>query len=206
MAQYIKGLIMDIIFFITLALVGIISAALSFIPSENISKAKKIILFVVILLCLSFQIFYGWKDKKSSDKKAFKDALYQDESLRKQYSISEDIKKLKNKEKKGLLTNSDYSLYLARYLESIDNTLKYRDGKNTREWITLYFSEVAKIPPFYSLDEWKESEKTIYTHMLKEIDGHFAARGTFESGMRPRLIEEVKTERERLLKAKESSK
>jgi len=121
-------------------------------------------------------------------------------------SISQDIKELKDKEKKGLLTGDDYSLYIARYLESIDQTLKFRDGKNTREWITLYYDQVGKIPSYFSLDDWKEAEKLIYSSMVNEINGHFAARGTFDSGMRPKLIETFKTERDRVIKAKESGK
>jgi len=103
------------IFFITIAIVGIISAAISFIPAEKMSRGIKVILFLLIVLCLIFQSWYGWNDKKSSDLKAFKDAMYQDESLRGQVSISQDIKELKDKEKKGLLTDDDYSLYIARY-------------------------------------------------------------------------------------------
>ena len=194
---------MDKTFFITLAIVGIVSAAISFVPSEKMSRGIKTILFAVIALCLMFQGWYGWKEKKASDLKAFKDALYQDESLRGQVSISKDIKDLKDKEKKGLLTNDDYSLYIARYLESIDHTLKYRDGKNTREWITLYYDEVRRIPSHFSLEDWKEAEKLIYNSMINEINGHFAARGTFDSGMRPKLIETFKTERERVMKSKE---
>ena len=197
---------MDIIFFITVGIVGVISAAISFVPSEKMGRGIKTILFFVIAVCLLFQGWYGWQEKKSSDLKAFKDALYQDESLRGQVSISQDIKELKEKEKKGLLSESDYSLYIARYLESIDQTLKFRDGKNTREWVTTYYDEVSKIPSYFSIADWKEAEKLIYDSMVNEINGHFAARGTFDSGMRPKALEIFKTERERVIKAKELGK
>jgi len=194
---------MDKIFFITVGIVGIISAAISFVPSEKMSQPFKIGLFIAILICLVFQGWYGWQEKKSSDLKAFKDALYQNESLRGQVSISKDLKKLKDKEKRGLLAESDYSLYIARYLESIDQTLKYRNGKNTREWVTTYYEEVGKIPSNFSVEDWKQAEKLIYDSMVNEINGHFAARGTFDSGIRPKLLETFKAERERVLKAKE---
>jgi hypothetical protein len=197
---------MDIVFFITVGIVGVISAAISFVPSEKMGRGMKTILFFFIALCLLFQGWYGWQEKKSSDLKAFKDALYQDESLRGQVSISQDIKELKEKEKKGLLSESDYSLYIARYLESIDQTLKFRDGKNTREWVTTYYDEVSKIPSYFSIADWKEAEKLIYDSMVNEINGHFAARGTFDSGMRPKALETFKTERERVIKAKELGK
>jgi hypothetical protein len=197
---------MDKIFFVTVGLVGVISAAISFVPSEKISWPLKIVLFIAIAICLLFQGWYGWQDKNLSNLKAFKDALYQNESLRGQVSISQDIKELKAKEKKGLLSESDHSLYIARYLESIDQTLKFRDGKNTREWVTTYYDEVNKIPQYLSLEDWKESEKLIYNSMVNELNGHFAARGAFDSGMRPKLLETFKIERERVIKAKESGK
>lgn len=189
---------MDKSFFISIVIVGILSAAIGF----KISKGIKIVLFVVIVICLVFQGWYGMKEKETADYKVYKEALYQDESLRRQASISKDIGDLKEKEKKGLLTDNDYSLYIARYLESIDHTLKYRNGKNTREWITTYYDEIAKIPRFFNFEEWSSSEKLIYDSMVEEINGHFAARGTFDSGMRPKLLEIFNQERERLRNAK----
>ena len=193
---------MDKVFFISITIAGILSAAVSFIPEDKFSKGAKIIIFILIIVCLGFQGWYGMKEKKASDEKAYQDAVYQDESLRRQASISKDIGDLREKEKKGLLTNNDYSLYISRYLESIDNTLKYRDGKNTREWVTTYYEEVAKIPSFFNFEEWLRSENLIYESMVNEINGFFVARGTFDSGMRPKLLETFKQERETLLNAK----
>jgi hypothetical protein len=194
---------MDKLFFVSIAVVGIISALLGFLPEQKLNGLMKGALFAIIVICLIFQGWYGWIEKRTTDYKDFKDAMYQDETLRGQTIISKDIKELKEKEKKGLLTDNDYSLYIARYLESIDHTLKYSHGKNTREWVTTYYEQVKKIPEYFTFEEWKESEKFIYDSMVNEINGHFAARGTFDSGMRPKLLERFKKERERLLQAKE---
>ena len=197
---------MDKIFFIIVGVVGVISAINIFVPSEKMTRSIRITLFSVIALCLVFQSWYGWKEKKSSDRKAFKDALYQDESLQGQSSISKDLQELKAKEKKGLLSEAEYPLYIARYLESIDQTLKFRDKKNSREWITLYYDEVNKIPSYFSLADWKESEKLIYSSMVNEINGQFAATGRSDNGRRPKLLEMFKAEHERVIKAKELEK
>ena len=117
--------------------------------------------------------------------------------------INQKLDALKEKERKGLLEGSDYSLYIVRYLESIDHTLKFKDGKNTREWLIVYYKAVRDIPDYFSPQEWKESEKLIYENMLQEIDGHFNMRGTFDSGMHKKLLEMFKNERDRLIKAKE---
>lgn len=194
--------IIDIIFFISVAIVALISAAISFVPSKKMTKAVKLVLFIIIVSCSLFQGWYGWQEKRLSDHKAFKDAVYQDESLRGQVSIARDIQDLKDKEKKGLLSDSDYSLYIARYLESIDRTLKFHDGKNIREWIVLYYDEVDKIPSYFSLDDWKESEKVIHDSLVNEINGHFVARGTFDGGTRPKVLEIFQRERDKVLKAR----
>lgn len=194
---------MDTTFFISIFVVAIISAAISFISENKIGKAIKFCLFFVIVLCLIFQGWYGWKEKRVTDYKDFKNELYQDQTLQGQTKISKDLKELKEKEEKGLLTDDDYSLYITRYLESIDRTLKYSGGKNTREWITTYYTETGKIPSYFSFEEWEDAEKIIYESMVNEINGHFSMRGTFNSGMRPKLLEIFSKERERLLKAKE---
>jgi len=185
---------MDILYFISLVIVAIISV-------RELRKNKKF--FILIVICLVFQGWYGYKEKISGKFKDFRNALYQDEILKKQGEISKDIREMKEKEKKGLLTDSDYSLYIVRYLESIDHTLKYAGGKDIREWITTYYDAVDKIPDYFTPQEWKESEKLIYESMLEEITGHFSMRGTLRSGMSAKLFEAFKSERERLLKAKE---
>jgi len=194
---------MDKLFFISIAVVGIVSATISFLPEQKLNFGFKLFLFILIVPCLSFQVWYGWKEKKSADYKDFRDELYQDETSRGQTKISSDIKELKEKEKKGLLTDKDYSLYITRYLESIDRTLKYSGGKNRREWVTTYYTEVEKIPDYFNFGEWKDAEKLIYDSMVNGINGHFNMRGTYNSGMRPKLSEIFAIERERLLKAKE---
>ena len=194
---------MDKLFFISIAIVGIVSAVISFVPDQKLNIIAKIFLFILIVLCLLFQGWYGWREKKASDYKDFRDELYQDETLRSQTKISKDLEELKEKEKKGLLSGNDYSLYITRYLESIDRTLKYSGGKNRREWVTTYYTEVDKIPDYFTFEEWKDAEKLIYDSMVNEINGHFNMRGTYNSGMRPKLLEIFAKERDRLLKAKE---
>lgn len=123
-----------------------------------------------------------------------------DEQMRMTLQGLED---LKEKEKKGLLKDSDYTLYIVRYLESIDHTLKFKGGKDTREWLTTYYEAVERIPSYFNPQEWRESEKLIYESMVNEIGGHFNMRGTFGSGMHKELLEIFKNERVRLIQAKE---
>ena len=194
---------MGIVFFITIVSVGIMTAAISFVDSEKMSKGIKIFLFAGIILCLIFQGWYGWNEKEATDRKDSKDNSFQNESLRGQDAIQCDIRELKEKEKKGLLTGADHSLYIARYLESIDHTLRFGDGRNTSEWVTLYYDEVEKIPSFFSLEDWKKAEKLIYTSIRDEISGYFAARNR-TGPVRLKVIEVFNEERNRVVKSKEA--
>lgn len=194
---------MDRLFYGSLFIIGFISISLALLPERKLRKCFKISLLFIVVLCLGFQGWYGFKEKRIADYKDLKDELYKDETLRRDAEILRNINELKEKEKKGILTDNDYSLYIVRYLESIDHTLKYADGKNTREWITTYYDAVNKIPDYFTPQEWKESEKLIYESMMGEITSYFSMRGTLKSGISAKLFETFKRERNRLLKAKE---
>lgn len=194
---------MDKIFFGSLTVVGIIGALLALIPEQKLKKGVKITLFIGILMCLVFQGYYGLSEKKKEDYRNFLEGLYQDAMLRKTNQLSEDFREFKEKEKKGTLTSDDYNRYIVHYLEMINLTLKRFDWKNTREWVTTYYDEVDKIPSYFTLQEWKESEKFIYNSMIKEINGNFASRNIYNSSIRQGVLKTFNTERKRLLDAKE---
>ncbi|MDD5045114.1 MAG: hypothetical protein PHH69_03720 [Candidatus Omnitrophica bacterium] len=151
---------------------------------------------VAVILTFAYQMF----EKKVDEVKREYSEMRAENRTR---EIKKGIEELKEKEKKGLLTPADYSLYISRYLESIDNTLKYQEGKNDRELVTTYYEEVSKIPSYFSIKEWEESEKFIYDSMVNEINNQFAFRGTFDSGVRIQLLGIFEKERKRLIEAKE---
>ncbi len=182
---------MEILYFLSLIIIGIIGAGVLW------KKNKRI--YFLMVICLLFQAGYGYKEKIAGKFKDFRNILYQDEILKRQDKTLRGIDELKEKEKKGLLTESDYSLYIVRYLESIDRTLKYADGKNIREWIATYYEAVEKIPNYFTYQEWKESEKLIYDSIVEEVKGGmFGTEGSIIS-----TIEIFKKERNKLLQAKE---
>jgi len=90
-----------------------------------------------------------------------------------------------------------------KVLERIDTNLTRLGAKNTRQWITTYYDAIDKIPDCFSPEQWRETEDVIYGSMVEEINGDFTARGVFHSGMRVKLLEVFKKEREKLLKTKE---
>lgn len=126
---------------------------------------------------------------------------YREEEARRR--IYEKIDELKEKERKGLLTDDDYSRYIALHLENINLTLQRLDRKNMREWVITYYEEVNKIPSYFSPQEWKDSEKFIYDSMIENIKNSFSARNIFDSPLRTEALEKFNKERDRLLKARE---
>jgi hypothetical protein len=119
------------------------------------------------------------------------------------FETSEDIKVLKEKEKKGLLTDAEYGRYIAHYLENIDLSIKSFRWKNTHELVTAYYDEISRIPPYFTPEEWKESEKFIYNSFVDEIEGNFSSRNMYNSGIRLKVLENFNKEHTRTVIAKE---
>ena len=194
---------MDAIFFISIGVVGIISVLVGFLPQEKLNKRLKISFLIITTACLMFQGFYGLKEKRAADCKNYRDGLYQNDMLRGQGELSDDMKELKEKSKKGILTEAEYGLYISNYLESIDLSLKRLGWKHTRERIIDYYEEIAKIPDYFTFQEWGAAESFIYNSIMDEINNNFSARNMYDSGVRTRALESFKRERERLITAKE---
>ena len=193
---------MYIYFFVSLFIVGVVSLILSIWSSGKFYKPWRILFFLLVVSCLAFQTYFGYSEKKAADLSERRNGLFQDQSLYRQSEISQDIKELKEKDKKGLLTDVDYDRYIALYLENISLTLKQLDRNNLREWTGIYFDNVDKIPKYYTYEEWKESEKFIYSSILNEIIGSFASRN-IQGGGRDKVIQDFKDARNRLLTAKD---
>ncbi len=194
---------MDIIFFISIGVVGIISILVGFLPQKKLSKRLKMLFLGVTIVCLAYQGVYGLKEKRMSDYKSYKSEVYQSDILRRQGELSDNMKELKEKGKKGILTEADYGQYICNYLESIDLSLKRFGWKHSRERVIDYYEEIAKIPDYFTFQEWKESENFIYNSMVDEINNNFSARNIYNSGIRIKALENFKKERDRLIAAKE---
>ena len=194
---------MDILYYISLVAVGIISFAVSFIPEKKFKKSYKKLFFGLVVVFLFFQGWYGYQEKKKSDYRDSCNEFTQEQLSARQCEISENIKDLKEKDKKGLLTDAEYGRYIAYYLENIDLSIKRFGWRNMREWVTTYYDEVGKIPAYFTSEEWRASEKFIYDAFVDEINGNFSSRNIYDSGIRLEVLENFKKERERLLSAKE---
>lgn len=190
---------MDTSFFISLFVVALISALFGFIPEHRIKRSVKIFFIIIIVGCLLYQGWYGYEKKKDADDKDFEDDLYKEGTNRSLKGIEEITNELKDKEKKGTLTDADYNLYIAHYLENIDVTLREFNRKSTREWITAYYEEVNKIPGYFTFQEWKEVEKLLYSSILTEISN----KRFSNKEKRQKALEMFEVQRNRLLQAKE---
>jgi len=163
---------------------------------------KKWYFLCIIIPFLFFQGWYGFNEKRRQDLKDSRAELTQDQMSLRQSEISSNLKELKEKDQKGTLTNAEYGLYLARYLESIDLTLKRQQWKSLREWVALYHDEVNKIPLYFNLEEWEQSEKFIYDRIIEEIVGGFASKNISNSDRRTKAFAAFQKERDRLVNAK----
>lgn len=60
---------MDILYYISLVIVGVFTFAISFIPEKKFKKIYKRCLFGFIIIVLFFQGWYGYQEKKKNDYK-----------------------------------------------------------------------------------------------------------------------------------------
>jgi len=93
---------------------------------------------------------------------------------------------------------------LRKGLEQIEQHLVSLMGKTTREWITTYYDAIERIPDSFIPEQWKDTEKIIYDSLVEEVNGEFTARGVFQSGMRIKLLEILKKERDKLLETRKN--
>jgi len=70
-------------------------------------------------------------------------------------------------------------------------------------YLALYYNAVGKIPEYYNWEEWRQSEERIYKNMYLQIQSHFNTSGSRNNAMYEFLNEEFKSEREKLLQARE---
>ncbi len=110
---------------------------------------------------------------------------------------------LKEKEKRGIFKDTDYLNRIALELDAMNLNLDKREPIIKEQYLTIYFEEVEKIPSFYNLDEWKDTEALLFNRILQQLKGYFNARGMFSSGEMQAIEKEFNKEREKYIIAKE---
>lgn len=152
--------------------------------------------FMAVILSLAYQHIEKKADERDKQISDFR-------SEQRTQVINQKLDTLNEKEKRGSLTDKDFLLRIGLELEKLNINVKSQENLIRPQYLTAYFNEAAKIPDFYTWEEWKETEAVLYQRILASINGHFNARGVYNSGMRVALIDEFNKEREKYIKAKE---
>jgi hypothetical protein len=192
-------MIPQIILYTPILLLSLILAGEMFIDYKSINKWLKCILILLIILGNAFSIYQQEKERREDQ--AAKD-WYAQANAAGLGSVSEAIANLKGKDDPLKMNNFETgTMFLDR------NFLRLRDVFGTDnmvskdQYLTIYFDEVNKIPNFYTMEEWEETENLIYTNMIGQIDSYFAVHGN--SSMAKFAEKEFSQERSKLIKAKE---
>lgn len=186
---------MNILFYLAFGYITLVGCLSVFLEPSKIHPLLKVLMIASSMLVVIILIRYQVVEKKQ---KEYTDYIA---SMERQ-GIQKEIKSLKAKEKKGLLENSDYLRYISLRLEELSHSLRSIGRAHRRDFILDYFTDVAKIPTYFNFEEWKETEAMIYQKAVNYINADFSARGIANSGMRIKLLEDFKKEREKLVKAK----
>ena len=186
---------MNILFYLAFGYITLYGCITFFLDKAKIPRIAKILMVIAAIGALYILAKYQFIEKQEQKYSDYMASM-------ERRDISKKLEEMKEKDSKGLLTDVDYDRYIALYLENINLTLKQLDHNNLREWIGIYFDNVDKIPIYYTYEEWKESEKFVYSSILNEIIGSFANRN-IRGGRRDKVIQDFKDARNRLLTAKD---
>lgn len=193
---------MKIIYLIALLILSILGISETIANKKN-KLRKRILLIIVISFATIYIFFYQETEKNNDERKQKENQIYSEiRAEQRTQEISKKIEESKEKEKEGLFTEKDYLNRIALELEKLN--LNVKGYKIIEEpYITTYFIAVEKIPQFYTLEEWRETEKDFFIKMIDGLKNNFSARGMYDSGLRERAEKDFAKEREKYIKAKE---
>lgn len=187
---------------IAIFLLSAIVACGIFFDYKKILPLRWKILFVILIILGNIALLLQSKDKEKIDQERWISSQWRDD-LRTQ-DLSNAIKDTKEEEKQSLFDK--YPSETATGFLDV-NYLRLKDlfGTNKKfgeQYLTTYFNEVGKIPNFYTLEEWKETENILFNSMRQSLKGYFISRNTYEGHGKEAEKEFIK-ERGKYIKAKE---
>ncbi|MBL7197751.1 MAG: hypothetical protein ISS47_06595 [Candidatus Omnitrophica bacterium] len=191
---------MRIVYILVIAYLGLLGIGAFFFDYTNFHWFWKLALGLLAVVCVILSISYQHIEKKTEKRERMRSEMNADMQ---RDAIKSKLDVLKEKEKKGLFTESDYLNRISLELDELNLNIQNQKNIFDRQYLTLYFDEVAKIPEFYTWEEWKKTENLLFHRMFGELRGRFVARGTFHGGARKKMEKEFKEEREAYIKAKE---
>jgi len=138
------------------------------------------IIFAILIVLGNIALLLQSRAKEKIEQDRWNNAQWR-EDLRTQ-NLGDAIKNTKEDKKQNLF-DKNLSETLTGFLDT--NFLRLKDlfGANKKigeQYLTSYFNEADKIPNFYNLGEWKETENIIFNSMRQSLKGYFINRNTYE--------------------------
>ena len=189
----------QIMLYTPILLLSIILAGEMFVDYKKINKWLKLTLILLIILGNVFSIYQQEKERREDQAVQ---SWYAQANAQGLGSVSQAIEDLKPKDNPFKMEeNETASMFLDRNFLRLKDVLGTDNMVGKDQYLTIYFDEASKIPSFYTLEEWKETENILYTNMIGQIDGYFASRGN--PTMEKVAEKEFSQERQKCVNAKE---
>jgi len=187
---------------VAIFLLSAIVASGIFFDYKKILLLKWKILFVILIILGNIALLLQSREKEKIEQDRWNNTQWR-EDLRTE-NLGNAIKNTKEDKKLNLFEKNP-SETPAGFLDM--NYLRLKDlfvpNKIIGEqYLTVYFTEAGKIPSFYTLEEWKETENLMFNTMRQSLKGYFINRHTYE-GHGKEVEKEFIKEREKYVKAKE---
>ncbi|MFH1422958.1 MAG: hypothetical protein ABIH42_09645 [Planctomycetota bacterium] len=156
------------------------------------------IIFLIVIIIGNIALLKHSKEIERIEERRWSSTQFR-EDLRAQ-EMGKAFRYSKEKTEPGLMNDSQETP--TRFFDMNYSRIKSLFQGDKEYYLTIYFSEVSRIPDFYNLEEWKGTESILFNHLYNQLKADYSRRGTnFE------LIEkEFTNERQKCLKAKERQK
>lgn len=180
---------------IAICILSIVIATGIFFDYKKKLSIKWKIFFVVIITLGNIALLVQSKEKDKIEQHRWNNAQF-NEDLRTR-EMSNAFRENKEEAKTSLTNDFQETptLFLDRNYSRLKNLLQ---GDKVY-YLTIYFSVVNKIPNFYNLEEWKETENILFNQLYNRLRSDYSVRKTnFEL-----IKKEFTNERLKYLRAKE---
>jgi len=191
---------MYIVYLIAIIYLGLLGAGALFLELSKWHWFWRLVLGGFAVVAVAISIAYQHIEKRTDEEQREYSEMKRDYDAQKTH---EKLDELKRKEEQGLFKDVDYLNRIGLQLDDLNHNIRTFKNVINEQYLTVYFTEVAKIPEFYTWEEWKETEAILFNHMLQELKGHFSSRGIYQSSMRENAEKTFNSEREKYIKAKE---
>lgn len=182
---------------------SLIGAGAMFFDYKKVLPLRYKIIFLIMILSAYVALMVQENARQKAEAERWSNAQWMEDMRNR--NLTEAMRNGSEKKKKSLLEigmPETAQSFLDHNYSRLQNLLG-TNKKIGEQCLTNYFSEVSKIPNFYTWEEWKETEVLLFKNMRESLKGYFISRNPYDKDHGKAAVDEFVKEREKYVKAKE---